>query len=142
MKKSNLKEILTIANANCREKYGTSLYDKVGLKIEDEDDLVDVLSFSDLEEVMSSGRVGFNDALYAAVASILVLSVIPMALFGTIAGMSRLLQPDQKNKKDAYKDIIRQLYSNRNLYEAIKEINDTDISNQDAAEELMSVLGY
>ena len=142
MDRDNLKEILTIANSACKERYGTTLYNKLELRFENEEDLINVLSASNIDDVMTSGRVDFYKQLSYAVKAMLITSTTIGIILGTIAGMSTLLKPEYKLKADIYADIIRQLYLNPTLYNAIKHVEEENLSPQEAADKIMNELSY
>ena len=142
MDKEHIRLILDSANELCLERHHITLFDKLGLHIHGTEDLATVLSSEKLDDVMSSGRIDFSKALPSIGKTIAATMLMPLGIFGTIAGLAWLLKPEQEEKVEIYRDIVKQLYSNPALYNAFKHLSqngDNDASNE--AFRLLILLG-
>ena len=140
MDKEYTKNVLVEANELCQEKYKTTLYNKLEMKIDDVDDLATVLTSDKIDDIMSSGRIEFSKRMANIGSEIVASIVVPFGIVGTLAGLSLLLNPNQKEKSNKYRDIVRQLYSNNTLYRAYKKLPKNGVSVDDAANLLFSEL--
>ena len=140
MDKEYTKNVLVEANELCQEKYKTTLYNKLEMKIDDVDDLATVLTSDKIDDIMSSGRIEYSKRIANIGSEIVASIVVPFGIVGTLAGLSLLLNPNQKEKSNKYRDIVRQLYSNNTLYRAYKKLPKNGVSVDDAANLLFSEL--
>ena len=140
MDKEYTKNVLVEANELCQEKYKTTLYNKLEMKIDDVDELATVLTSDKIDDIMSSGRIEFSKRMANIGSEIVASIVVPFGIVGTLAGLSLLLNPNQKEKSNKYRDIVRQLYSNNTLYRAYKKLPKNGVSVDDAANLLFSEL--
>lgn len=140
MDKEYIKKILVKANQMCQERYKTTLYNKLEMKIDDVDDLATVLTSDKIDDIMSSGRIEFSKKM-VNIGSVITASIIaPLGIVGTLAGLALLLNTNQKEMSNKYRDIVRQLYSNNTLYRAYKKLPQNEMSVDDAANILFSEL--
>lgn len=141
MEKENARNILVQTDTLCQKKYKISLSEKLGIKIEDMDDLATVLTSDSIDSLLSSGRIEFSNNL-ETIGSVIVSSTLaPLGLFG-IAGLAWALKSEQKKKSKIYRDIVKQLYESPLLYEAFKKISRDNLTTEEAAEQLFSQLGF
>lgn len=140
MDKKYTKNVLVEANELCQEKYKTTLYNKLEMKIDDVDDLATVLTSDKIDDIMSYGRIEFSKRMANVGSEIVASIVVPFGIVGTLAGLSLLLNSNQKEKSNKYRDIVRQLYSNNTLYRAYKKLPKNGVSVDDAANLLFSEL--
>lgn len=134
-------KVLLIADNMCRNKHRVSMYDKLGLSVENAEDLATVLCSPETEKAMSTGRVEFSKSLPAIGATIGSVMMGPLGIvIGSAAGLAWMLRPEQKIKNEVYRDIIEQLYSDPTLYRAFKRLPGDGLSKEEAAERLIKEL--
>jgi len=141
MDKEHIQSVLEKANELCQEKYRVPLYDKLGLRIRRTEDLAAVLSSDKLDYVMTSGRIEFS-RLLPSIGTTIASSLLLPGILGKVAGFAWLIKPEQEEKGETYRDIVKQLYSNPDLYNAYKQLSqDGGNDNPDEANQLLLNLG-
>ena len=137
MEKKYVKNVLDKVDELCQDKYKTTLYNKLEMKIDDVDDLATVLASNDIDKVMSSGRIEFSK-LMSNIGVAIAASLIGPVSLAVAAYM--MMEPNKKEKSNRYRDIVKQLYSNSILYRAFKNLPTTELSVDDSANHIFSEL--